>query len=141
MGLCDSYKRNGSDVDWAGRDTDLSRRVADVASTLFRAPGKPVRVTQRTIFRLLQDSGNFYNHRDKLPATVRAISAVVESKEEFAHRLLRWILTEHASACEPLSRCRLNYEVGYERLKRFPSLRLELDSILSPKISLSEIPA
>ena len=65
-------------VEWAGRDADLSRRVSDAASTLFQAPGKPVRVTQRRIFRLLEESNNLYCNRDKLPATLRAMSKVVE---------------------------------------------------------------
>lgn len=75
-------------MDWAARDTDISRRVADAASTIFHALGNPVRITQRAIFRLLQDTGNLYNRRDKLAATVRAMSAVVESREEFSRRLL-----------------------------------------------------
>jgi len=123
-------RRRGSAY-WAGRDADLSRRVADVASTLFQAPGKPVRVTQCAIFRLFEDSTSLYCKRDKLPATVRAISKVVESEEEFGHRLLRHLVTEHASACVPLVGGRLKKAVGYWRLKRFPSLRLEINSLLS----------
>ncbi len=123
-------RRRGSAY-WADRDADLSRRVADVASTLFQAPGKPVRVTQCAIFRFFEDSTNLYNKRDKLPATVRSISKVVECEEEFGHRLLRHLVTERASACVPLVVGRLKKEVGYWRLKRFPSLRLEIDSLLS----------
>lgn len=118
-------------VEWAGRDADLSRRVADAASTLFQAPGKPVRVTQRRIFRLLEESNNLYCNRDKLPATLRAMSKVVESEEQFGHRRLRHSVTEYWTACVPLARWRLNGAVGYKRLRRFPSLRLEIDSLLA----------
>jgi hypothetical protein len=131
IGFCDGFGPNDSAVYWALRDTDLSRRVADAASTLFQAPGKPVRVTQSAIFRLLEHSEHLYTNRDKLPATVRSISAVVESEEEFAHRLLRQTVTESASARVPLVRWRLKCAIGYGRLKKFPSVRLELESILA----------
>jgi hypothetical protein len=126
-----TFEPRPKSVDWAKRDTDLSRRVADAASTLFQAPGKPVRVTQSAIFRLLEDSSNLYCNRDKLPATVRSISKAVESEEQFVQRLLRHSVTEHRSAGLPLARWRLKCAVGYRRLKRFPSLRIEIDSLLS----------
>jgi hypothetical protein len=118
-------------VFWANRDTDLSRRVVDAASTLFQAPGKPVRVTQHAIFRLLEGSVYRCRHLDKLPATVLSLSKVVECEEEFCHRLLRHAVIEDVSACVPLQGWRLKRAVGYWRLKRFPSLRLEIDCLLA----------
>ena len=126
-------RRRGS-VYWADRDADLSRRVGEAASTLFQAPGRPARVTQCAIFRLLEGSDRLCYQRDKLPATLRSISKVVESDEEFGHRLLRHLVTEHVSACVPLVGRRLKKEVGHWRLKRFPSLRLEINSLLSRRI-------
>lgn len=119
---------------WADRDADLSRRVGEAASTLFQAPGRPARVTQCAIFRLLEGSDRLCYQRDKLPATLRSISKVVESDEEFGHRLLRHLVTEHVSVCVPLVGRRLKKEVGHWRLKRFPSLRLEINSLLSRRI-------
>jgi hypothetical protein len=141
MGLCDAIMPNDSSVDWAERDVDLSRRVANAVLALSKAAGGPLRVTQRAVFRLLERSDNLYNNRDKLLETIRAISAAVQSPEEFAHRLLRQIVTEHTSSRAPLVRSRLASALGYGRLKRFPSLRIELDSLLSDKVSLSEITA
>ena|ERR1700675_2818351 len=70
-------------------------------------------------------------HLDKLPATVLSLSKVVECEEEFCHRLLRHAVIEDVSACVPLQGWRLKRAVGYWRLKRFPSLRLEIDCLLA----------
>jgi hypothetical protein len=121
--IVSTFEPPRNSVDWAERDIDLCQHVGDAASTLFQASGKPVRVTQIAIFRLLKDSGNLYRNRNKLPATVRSINKAVESEEQFGHRLLRYSVTDHASDCLPLARRRLDRAVGVRRLKRFPSLR------------------
>jgi len=77
-------------VDWKRRDADYAAAVRAAASRLKTASGRPVQVTRTAIGRALGAITLLRQKLDKMPLTAQVLSSVVETREQYAVRRVRW---------------------------------------------------
>jgi hypothetical protein len=77
-------------INWAERDKTLAGKIPMAAETIKAGAGKPVRVTRRGIGRIMEVIPWLTNQLLKLPETQKVLEEVLESREAFAIRRLRW---------------------------------------------------
>jgi len=77
-------------INWAERDKTLAGKIPTVAEAIKAEAGKPVRITRRGIGRILEVMPWLTNQLLKLPETQKVLEEVLESREAFAIRRLRW---------------------------------------------------
>lgn len=87
-------------LDWNKRDLLFSEAVKTCSKQLY-AIQKPVRISKASIGRKMRNLPILEKHLTKLPLTSEALSANIESVEDFQCRRLRWaaqqILTQRQS--------------------------------------------
>lgn len=105
-----------SRIDWDRRDTVLASLVSAAAREAYNNPGRPVRVTVGAIGKRLGATPSFEKLLPHLPRTQTALAEVVESKDMFAIRRLRWAAEKLKEQGEP---------VRAWKLKRLAGLRPE----------------
>lgn len=77
-------------VDWGARDAQLRTAVLTLAQKLSQASGRPVRITKHLLGRELGQLTQIYQNSNKLPLTSQVLEQVVETREAFAIRRIRW---------------------------------------------------
>jgi predicted RNA-binding Zn-ribbon protein involved in translation (DUF1610 family) len=77
-------------VDWGARDRALVDQVIETAVRIKNNPGRPRRATVRSIGLELGVHTLLQTKKEKLPRTKAALSAQVESTEQFTLRRIRW---------------------------------------------------
>lgn len=78
-------------VNWDERDNVMASKIQAVVEQIKAQEGKPVRITMGIIGRRLAATTIFEKKLDRLPRTKSIINSVVESKDDFAIRRLRFI--------------------------------------------------
>lgn len=112
-------------VDWHERDRCLSSQIHEAANSIRNTPCRPMRVTASGITRKLGCVTRVEKCIAKLPRTAVAISAEIESADEFRRRRIRWAVT------------RLSKEVGgltLWRIFRYAGIRKEYCQTLKPYV-------
>jgi len=79
-------------VDWCERDISLSEQVNSVIEKLKFFDGKPKRISESAICKVLDCKAMFINNRNKLPLTSFAIKNAIETVEQFRLRRCYWII-------------------------------------------------
>ena len=76
-------------INWESRDAKFVEKVQKYSEQLYAAP-KPVHVTKAALGRKLQALSMVEKHLAKLPLTSNALNEVIETREQFQCRRLRW---------------------------------------------------
>lgn len=79
-------------VDWNARDAELASRIVSAANHIKLSPGRPRRVTVRSIGLELGKQPRLQKYKRRLPRIQSALKAHVESTEQFALRRIRWVV-------------------------------------------------
>lgn len=77
-------------VDWKRRDAEYAAAVRSTASCLKDTPGRPMQVTRTAIGRALGALGLLRQKLNKMPLTAQVLVSVVETREQYAVRRVRW---------------------------------------------------
>jgi hypothetical protein len=77
-------------VDWKRRDAEYAAAVRAAASCLKKTPSRPVQVTRTAIGRALGALGLLRQKLNKMPLTAQALVSMVETREQYAVRRVRW---------------------------------------------------
>lgn len=115
-------------VDWAGRDTALSRQVRVAANDIKWQEGRPVRVSVTALSRKIGRDGVLTRWLRKLPLTARAIEEVVEAHEQCALRKLTWAAALYQREGLAPTRGQLVKRAGIGRYAHVRSVRDSLDA-------------
>ncbi len=113
-------------VDWSERDQKVLKEVQTAVQQLH-SMRKPIHIN---ISRIGKETGRlalFERHLDKLPETKAYLKQVVETKEQFQVRRVKWAALE-------LSQC--HEEIVEWRIRRLAGLRDELPDGVQQEISL-----
>lgn len=117
-------------VDWEERDLQLAEEVKDAAIHLKNLPGYPVRLTVSTIGRQIDKLALLQQHLSKLPRTASCMNELIETREAFAVRKIRWVgETYHRESSYP-QRWQLIKKAGVERLATNSRVKEEIDTVL-----------
>ena len=81
-------------VDWDARDQALASSVAEAFENLKASESKPTKITVASLARELGQLAIIQKHPLKLPRTLAAIHARVETREDYAIRRIIWA-TQH----------------------------------------------
>jgi hypothetical protein len=127
--------RRVSSVDWKKRDAKFEIRVRDTASRLLLLPGKPKRVTKTAIARDLRQVTLLQQKLTKLPRTAKMLSAVEESREEFAIRRIRWAADSYMRIHEVPKRWELTQKANVYRLRNISTVKRAIDKTLADIMS------
>lgn len=76
-------------VDWNSLDHLLAGEIKGAVTLLKSASGRPVRITKHALALAIKRV-TLYHNLPKLPITAKILSEVVETREAFAIRRLRW---------------------------------------------------
>ena len=123
-------RRGSSRVKWEQRDAWLSGQVIQATRVLSTTPMRPTRITIAALGRYIGQLALLQQHLDKLPLTAQMLREVVESREAFAVRRLRWIVTTFVKKRHCLERWELIKRAGVERLMESTVVRAALDESL-----------
>lgn len=80
--------RNGR-FDWVQKDKSMAAALESAAARLMNAPGRPKRVGIEALRRALGKPGVLHG-LSKLPVTAAQLSELVEQKEDYHRRVIRW---------------------------------------------------
>jgi hypothetical protein len=83
-------KGPGVTINWADRDAETAKTVREEAARMRSAPGRPVRVTKTGLAKKIGQLAVVSKRGNLMPSTVRALSEVSESIEDYAARRVRW---------------------------------------------------
>jgi hypothetical protein len=79
-------------VNWEERDLDLAAKVELASLNLLKQPGEPIQITIAAIARELGQLALLQQHLDKLPLTAAVLDKIIETREAFALRRIRWVV-------------------------------------------------
>lgn len=77
-------------IDWKKRDSELAENVTSAVSKIAVIPGPPVQISLASICRFLSLPNDTFRNRSKLPKSIYAIQASVESRHDYQIRKLAW---------------------------------------------------
>lgn len=97
-------------VDWVKRDCLLASRIMFAVRRIMGLPGRPIRVTTRSVGRTINERSILEKKLTKLPITKIALDMLVESKEAFDVRRVRYAAAMLSEKCESLSVWRIERE-------------------------------
>lgn len=80
-------------VDWKSLDSDLAIEVRYVAASLKESKERPFRISKSVIGRGIGSLSRLEYNLEKLPVTAQALKEVIETREQFAIRRIRWIVS------------------------------------------------
>ena len=83
-------EKKAIDIDWGARDIELAVAVRRSAARLMNAPGRPVWISADAIGRDTGKRHRALSRDDRLPLTNQALIEVIESREDWAIRRIRW---------------------------------------------------
>lgn len=89
-------------VDWGKRDLELSEQVFSAAFKLKSKAGRPIRLTISLIGKEIGQQMLLEKHLAKLPETKAIFEKIIESKEEFQCRRVRYTIEKIKKDGEPL---------------------------------------
>lgn len=125
-------------VNWKLRDHQISSVITQTVDDLRHLSGRPRRITRRAIGISLGKKALLEKHLCKLPKTAKSIAAVVESREDFAIRRIRWCLNHCLKHKQIMPRWKFIRFAGIARLLDRESVQLALDSAISQIESISQ---
>lgn len=116
-------------VDWKRRDLLLSEAAKREAIDLKNAASAPIQVTVSAVGRAIGQLPIIQKHLDRLPLTAQVLADVVETREEFAIRRVRW-----ATECFRIENV---YPQRWQLVRR-ASLRAELATLPTVAQAITE---
>ncbi len=87
-------KSGNKRVNWGVRDRELYDRVRKAISEINESPGRPKRITVKSIADVIGERALFEQHIDKMPKTKAFINNIRESHKEFRLRRIQYVLKE-----------------------------------------------
>ncbi len=126
--------RYASDPKWQAVDRRVSSTVAQLVGNMRQEAGRPQRITEARIWRMLRSRFEEVYLR-KLPRTAEAVSRFCESAEDFAVRRLRWresVIRAVGRNVTPSSLGRFPTKVAQS-----PAVQIELTRIFGRPVQLS----
>ncbi|HEX3557918.1 MAG TPA: TnsD family Tn7-like transposition protein [Pyrinomonadaceae bacterium] len=82
--------RSTSGVDWRKRDAEYAVAVRAAAANLMNKLGRPIQVTKTAIGKALGTITLLRQQLSKMPLTAQVLVRVVETREQYAIRRVRW---------------------------------------------------
>src|SRR6266446_9620779 len=73
------------------RDAQIAEAIRAVAYQLLNNPGPPQKVSLRRISKDIPEALALKRQPDKSPLTAQALQEVIETREAFALRRIRWV--------------------------------------------------
>jgi hypothetical protein len=111
-------------VDWNARDAELVSQVTSTAVRIKNHPGRPRRVTLRSIGLALGIQTQLQMRKDKLPRTKAALKVHVESTEQVVLRRIQWTVETLKIRCTRATRSEIMSVAGIgSTALRIPSVR------------------
>ena len=123
-------RRSKGRVDWPRRDHELARRILPAAQAIRSASGRPIRVTVGSLGKRLGAQAFLQKQIGKFPETRACLEVVIESREAFAIRRIRWAAEELLERGEPLAPWRILREARL-RPMRSKKLAEEIHHLIS----------
>lgn len=117
---------------WAERDHVIAEAVAAAAQKIRSYPGRPVQITLTSLGRESGYSVIIFRHGNKLPLTMSAIQAVVESREAYGVRRIQWAAERCRDEGVMLPRWKFVKLAGVARIALEPAISSVLDLVLGP---------
>lgn len=77
-------------VDWMARDMSLLGQVKLALESILRSEEKPVRITVGRVGKIVGVNALFEKHLEKLPETKDYLLSIIETRESFQCRRVRW---------------------------------------------------
>lgn len=77
-------------VNWNSLDEELCNLVIGISSDMKRQSGKPIFICRTAIAKLTGHYSVIIKNPDKLPKTIKALDASVETREEYSIRKIYW---------------------------------------------------
>lgn len=99
----------GERVNWAAKDQQLALELSSHAQSIIDAPGRPIQITRAELARRAGSTSVFSTKvTRRLPLATAAAAKLVESRETFAARRIRWA----ASQCMEVARVPTTWELA-----------------------------
>jgi Tn7-like transposition protein D/TniQ len=102
----------GIRIDWSERDQRFSCAAQETAAKMINVSGRPIRASKTAIARELNILAVVTKHANKLPLTVRVLSEVSESEQDFALRRIRWAADCYRQELVPASSWKILQRAG-----------------------------
>jgi len=77
-------------VDWVARDMSLVAQVKLALEIILHSEEKPVRITVARVGKIVGANALFEKHLEKLPETKSYLLSIIETRESFQCRRVRW---------------------------------------------------
>lgn len=103
-------KHKGAMIDWKKRDKELLEKVKIAVLNIKKKEGKPIRICMSSIKREISVERKLDNA--KLIKTRKYIEDVIESKEDYLIRKIKWGINEMLKEEEPITRYKVQVKCG-----------------------------
>jgi predicted transcriptional regulator len=104
----------GHRVDWNQRDEDMVKQVIDAASKISVYNGKPTRITKKGVGTYIGKYHLLKYNFELLPKTTKVLESVLESKEQFQIRYVKWAAKYLKDNNQDVIRWRILYLTGFD---------------------------
>jgi len=123
-------KQQSCCLDWEKRDMQLAEEVKGAVLRLKNLPGRPVHVTVSAIGREIGRLALLQQHLDRLPRTAKALDELIETRESFAVRRVRWVAEQYRQDHMHPTRWELVKKAGIERVAMLPAVKEAVEAEL-----------
>lgn len=127
-----------SSVDWKRRDAEYAIAVKSAALGIKEAPGRPVQVTKTAIGRAIGAVTLLQQKLYKMPLTAQILAGVVETREQYAVRRVRWAADLYCQEYELPRKWQLVMRANVYSLKETSAVKYAVEdaiNMLSSKLS------
>lgn len=130
-------------VDWQEVDTLLAKEILATGRHIFTSDARPRRITTTGLLKQHQALQKFMAQPSRFPHTQEAISSLIESKEQFFERKVRWGISRIMASNRKISMDSLRREVAMSSTLLKRNLEIvhiilnELGTLVSEKSILS----
>ncbi|MFL5628670.1 MAG: TnsD family transposase [Ktedonobacteraceae bacterium] len=119
-----------SRVDWRKRDQDLAVQVEESARRLKACPRRPIQITISAIGKDIGQLALLQQHLSMLPLTANLLKDLVETREAFAVRRIRWAEQQYKEGSRVPKRWEFIRYAGLGRLVMVPQVEEALNVAL-----------
>jgi hypothetical protein len=120
-----------SGVDWKKRDAETAVAVRTAATRLRHTPGRPAQVTRTAIGRAVGAVALLRQKLHKMPLTAQILANVVETREGYAVRRIRWAAECFIRECIRPRLWQLVWKANVYSLMHVPEVKIAIGTAVS----------
>lgn len=83
-------------IDWAARDSILSKELIAAKSEIIAEIGKPIKITKSALLRKATNNYSFLRRGEKFPISIEVLNSLSETEHDYQVRKLLWAIKRYS---------------------------------------------